>query len=58
MRPPLFASANFPTPEVVIRTPDFIMFGQVLYDKISKNGFKLREDRNAHLIALENINIA
>ena len=54
MRPPLFASANFPTPEVVIRTPDFIIFGQVLFHKISKHGFKLRED----LIALENINIA
>ena len=58
MRPPLFASANFPTPEVVIRTPDFIMFGQVLHDKISKHGFKLREDRNALSIALDNMNIA
>ena len=58
MRPPLFASANFPTPEVVIRTPDFIIFGQVLFHKISKHGFKLREDRNALLIASDNINIA
>ena len=58
MRPPLFASANFPTPEVVIRTPDFIIFGQVLFHKISKHGSKLREDRNALTIALDNINIA
>ena len=33
MRPALFASANLPTPDVVIKTPVIVVFDQVLFDR-------------------------